>query len=298
MMKKGILFLIFLGMMIALPKNVFALRNDNNVEMTQEQYNRLVEIFGEASVDGMSQEIFDIEKDKTYEYVGKQTIYVKSEYDIDFYGNVSDYVERLVTQEEYEMAYESFSDIALYGVNHETTYKKLTLKQYIVNVSSNGSYSLQFVLNNQWKIMPKVRSYDIIAFRFSNIVPTESTIWGQLKYSSSSNSNKIQNYDISSSGYNAPYVIGGFGISMKLPTSTSVINMESTLSVTCDYRDNTYQVFGTYQHASTAVGEAVSKEYIISSSGRGGVVKFNNSTVDSYYDHMQGVSISISDNCN
>lgn len=293
-MKKNLILFVLLGLLFAIPNNTFALTNNNNVEMSQEQYNKLVAVFGKASVDNMSQEIFDIEQEKEYEYLGEETVYVESRYKVDANGNVSNIREIEISEEEFENVDETQNTgISLYGAIWETTYKKLTMTMFGVNPGSDSGYTgIKFLLTNTWKIMPAVRSYDIMAFRYFNFIPNTSTVWGQLIYKDTSGT-VGQNYTSNSSGFYAPYGIstGGFGISMKLPSSSSVYHIESSISIEGNGTAGTnYGMYGTYQHAVKTIAEEMTKQYIISSNGLGGVIDFRSSSLTAYYDAMQGVS--------
>ena len=173
---------------------------------------------------------------------------------------------------------------------HETTYKKLTISEYGANPGADGGYTAnRFLLTTDWKIMPSVRSYDVTGLRFQNFNVSLDTIWGQLRYSTNGSLFTVQNYDTSSSGYKAPGG-GGFGISMKLPSSTSIKSIQSQVSATGTYTNMlNYGAYGSYQHATTNVSEVDSKQYTISSTGMGKVFNFN-SSVASKYDNTQGVS--------
>ena len=296
-MKKNLMLIMILGLSFILPNSAFALTNNNGVEMTQEQYNNLVEVFGESSVDNMTQEIFDIEKDKEFEYLGEETIYIESRYRVDAYGNVSHIREIEISEEEYENADENQNTgISLYGAIWETTYKKLTMTMQGVNPGADGGYTgIKFILTNNWKIMPAVRSYDIMAFRYFNFIPNTSTVWGQLRYNETANTTIVQNYTSNSSGFYAPYgtSIGGFGISMKLPASTNVYHIESSISIEgngSSAAGTNYGMYGTYQHAVKTIAEEMTKQYIISSNGLGGGIDFRSDSLTAYYDGMQGVS--------
>jgi hypothetical protein len=99
----------------------------------------------------------------------------------------------------------------------------------------------------------------------------------------------VASYDPSSSGFKRLW--NGFGISMKLPTSTSINYLVNKVAVTGNFLNwNDSGAYGSYQHAVQSIAEIMSKEYSISSSGLGGVLDFTQ-YARPYYDGMQGVSI-------
>lgn len=266
--------------------------NKNNVKMTIEQYKRLVEVYGEIAVENMPQNIFDNEKNMIYVKLNEETKYIETKYTKDTFGNILKTEENEITKEKYNKSILTSNNPIIRNSNptHETTYKKLTITEYGANPGSDGGYTAsRFLLTTDWKSMPSVRSYDVTGFRFQNFNVTLSTIWGQLRYSTDGSLYTVQNYDTSSSGYKAPGG-GGFGISMKLPSSTAIKSIQSQVSATGTYTNmTTYGAYGSYQHATSNVSETSSKLYTISSTGMGKVFKFN-SSVSSKYDNTQGVS--------
>lgn len=266
--------------------------NEKNVTMTEEQYNRLVNVFGKISVDTMPQEIFDIEKDIISEKISEKTIYIKTEYLTNANGNIVKYNEEEITKEEYDNAEQpELSPYALYGPIHETEYKYIKITQRGANPGADGGYTAtQFILDTSWKVMPKVRSYDIMAFRYQNFIGDPATIWGQIRSTSDGVTYSGYDYTSSSSGYRGGDV--GFGISMKLPDSKTVYSIESQISVIGNYTNMlTYGAYGTYQHAAKSLEEGVSKQYYIDKNGMGGVLKFFNNNIAGYYDNTKGVAV-------
>ena len=82
----------------------------------------------------------------------------------------------------------------------------------------------------------------------------------------------------------------GFGISMNLVDAAQGFTCEIEAIVTATSQWAT--VYGSYQHAMTAVTLAKSKSYTISHNGYGKVINFA-TAVQNDYDNMQGVSISL-----
>ncbi|MBR3523961.1 MAG: hypothetical protein IKN87_04720 [Bacilli bacterium] len=267
--------------------------NEQNVRMTMDQYSKLVEVYGKESVDSMPQNVFDREKNINYVKIGEETKYVKVVYQLNQFGNVIGTEETEISKEDYDKVNPAAckEDLAKSNPTHETSYKLINISMYGANPGPDGGYTaINFILTTNWKIIPSTRSYDVTGLRFHNFNINLSTIWGTLRYSSDGNTYNVQNYTTASSGFNAPGGDYGFGISMKLPSSTSIIYLRTQVSATGNYTDLLdYGAYGSYQHATSNVSESQSKLYTISSTGMGQVFKFANS-VASYYDNTQGVS--------
>lgn len=270
--------------------------------MTEEQYNKLVKVYGELSVDNMSQEIFDKEKNYTYKRLDSKTIYVKTKYQTDNLGRILDIQESKITKEEYENSDKLRIQPRSYCNGKscwETNSKKLTIEAFGVNPDPNdgGSTANLYLLTNTWKVMPKVRSNDIMAFRYYNWNPIPDSAWGQLMYAVNKGGYTVYNFNKNSSGYYAPYgdTIGGFGITMKLPDE-DLMFLSTQISIKGNPTNlRVHAIYGTYQHAIKNIEEAITKQYIISSDGLGGVIKFKNNSFTATYDGMQGVVFGSSD---
>ena len=198
---------------------------------------------------------------------------------------------------------------------YETTYKKITIT---ISKSSSISTERHVAVNLVWKIMPSVRSYDILGMRSSNGFFIQNTEYGTYTYTLSANSecNVISpstfrnTFNYGNSAWNNKNLLGvgnyyGIGFTHKLqnnliacyndigtPQISTVTAMSSFISATASAGNNNLTVYASYQHATSSVAyNDVVHSYNFNSSGLGGVISFNNG-MGSYYDGMGGVSLS------
>ena len=153
------------------------------------------------------------------------------------------------------------------GTTHTTASKKLTIAK-----SCNSNCLI--IVNCKWLTNPVVRSYDVIGARLSNVKVVGSIT---TKVTSSEGTEYFSNLQTLS---------GGFGVSVKLPTSTG-ISIEQKYTVSTGGT-----VYASYQHAQSSISLANSKLYTINSSGYGSVFNFYGAS-SGVYDQMGGVSISV-----
>lgn len=154
----------------------------------------------------------------------------------------------------------------------------------------SGSTSQKIVtITNTWLSLPNVRSFDVIAIRpetnSMSINVNSDLISGYQKWDGN-----VISYDINSSNLKKSSTFngkGGIGISMNIvdDVSSSLVN-SMTVNFLCSNKE--FEVYGTYQHATTDVTLAQSQNYSFNSSGYGGVLNFA-SSVKSKYDNMNGV---------
>lgn len=123
-----------------------------------------------------------------------------------------------------------------------------------------------------WKGNPTIKSYDVMGAYLENtqLVNTPKSVIGQTSYTD------IQKFN------------NGFGVSMLLPKYDSTPVANQTFRV-----NKGGTVYANYQHAQSSVTLNESKNYNFSTSGYGGVIKFNNSSVAGKYDQMGGVSVTL-----
>ena len=214
-------------------------------------------------------------------------IYYKNEYGVEF------------TKEQYDfftnMYYEGYQsvmaneDFNYYDINYmnpnlvesksstnnimtratSITYANKTLK---ISKTSMPNYSI-ITLTASWTNPPAVKSYDVIGARFNGVT-----------YYSGLNTKLINSSGTTTINNNQTFT-NGLGCSV--PLSGSSIKVTQTFKVT-----GSGTVYGSYQHANSAISLANSKKYTISSSGFGSVFKFTG-TATNVYDQMNGVSIAI-----
>ena len=154
------------------------------------------------------------------------------------------------------------------STSFSTSYKSLKI------INNNGYITISLI----WKIMPKVRSYDVIAARFKGV-----KISGVISFKQTY---VEDNYTYVSYSGTKQEFSNGLGYSFKLSTKDY---LESSLSF---WISGSGTIFASYQHAQKVTTLAQSKKYTLSVSGYGGVILFDDS-VKAYYDAMSGVSINV-----
>lgn len=248
--------------------------NVKAANLTDEEYARLRNVFSDARILIMSDE--------------EATQYLS--YDLEHSNKVSKYykvtettngtITTEVSKEEATSATEN--NISTMATYHTTSYKNIE-----ISTSQTGTNSYFIYVTNDWLITPKVKSYDVIAMRVDDATISSGTQRGVQMYTTNG-INDVVNY--SYQGTNMVLSSNGFGISMNLVDAASGFTCEIQAIVTATSQWAT--VYGSYQHAMTAVTLAKSKSYTISHNGYGKVVNFA-TAVQNDYDNMQGVSISL-----
>lgn len=256
--------------------------NNKGVEMTQEQYEMLLESYNENIIANMSAEWFAHENVGPQTKISEETIYVETKSFVNTRGEITSTEERLMTEEEYNSVNPNTrADCG--NLCWETTYKKLQVE---TSSMANGEFKL--VTNLQWKKMPQVKSYDVIAFRWENKTSSFSLddFYGVQIYRIDGTSVTI---DYNKNVVNAKTASNGVGISMNL--ADEAITPYDLALVAYGTIPSLGQVsfYHTYQHAQKNVNIGTSQNYTFGSGGLGDVLKFSGS-IGSSYDQMQGVS--------
>ena len=205
-----------------------------------------------------------------YENVQKTKKYIKTEYN----QVTGDVVETLVSEEEYENVQERPQTRATVI---ETSYKYTQLN--LTRVGQDNAYFTYFAI---WKIMPAVRSFDVIGVRFSSMTKINGTQQGKQIYDLNGVTDYVQ-YNFN--GTNIRNFSNGFGISMNLLNS-NVTYLECTIDSSMDIPEFPAGLFTSYQHAITDVSLATSQNYTLGV-GLGDVFVFNNN-IATKYDGMAG----------
>ena len=181
------------------------------------------------------------------------------------------------------MSQEEFNNLS---VNIDTAVKKTyseptTRGSYFssgvksINIVKSGDYVTLFA---NWMQTPNIRSFDVIAVRFSGCSLNGSIAFKQT-YSSSGNLYYVTN------GTNQ-YFNNGAG-------SSALLQYGSDNEYSLTFRvSGSGTVYGTYQHAVTTVSQSDSLNYAIGAGGYGNVILFGNS-IALKYDQMPGVDISV-----
>lgn len=242
--------------------------------LTEEEYARLRYVFSDARISIMSDE--DAARYLSYdlEHTNKVSKYYKVT------ETTNGTITTEVSKEEATAAAEN--NISTRATYHTTSYKNIEISTTTLN--SNGYY---VYVTNEWLITPRVKSYDVIAMRTDDAIITSGSQKGIQLYTTNGVTRGVE---YSYQGTNMVLSSNGFGISMNLVDAAQGFTCEIEAIVTATSQWAT--VYGSYQHAMTAVTLAKSKSYTISHNGYGKVINFA-TAVQNDYDNMQGVSISL-----
>lgn len=222
--------------------------------------------------------IQNVKAAETYYTSQNNVSFTQEEYDFlssFFWDGVQDEM----TQSDYQKFIAS--DI-MYGDIEIKTYTPITTLSTTISdgyktlkISKSCSSTCYINVTATWTEDPSVRSYDVIGAYLKNTELLNTPVTTVRSSSGTSTSSEIQNFS------------NGFGVSIKLPTSGSSIIVSQTFKVSTGGT-----VYASYQHATSSISLANSKNYTISSSGYGGVFNFTG-TAASVYDRMNGVSIAV-----
>lgn len=154
------------------------------------------------------------------------------------------------------------------GSYHTTSYKQLSI------VSSCDSTNCFINISLDWLANPTVRSYDVIGALFHNVTRQSTPV---TYYFDSISSNAVGTYK---------YASDGVGASFKLGTGTDLYITQQF------YVSRGGTVFGSYQHATSAITLNESRNYNFHINGYGSVFQFGTTGLD-VYDGMAGVDIAV-----
>ena len=294
----SIISMVFVYSFIAMPvfaKEEVFYTNKNGVEMTHEQYNKLSKNYSEEKIAKMNETEFNFEMTHELKSVSSTTKYIIEDITYNTLTNeVISVINREVSKEEFDrFNYEKNNeDLASPNgyVTHDTASKSLTLDVYYYTSSVVKIEEIVY-----WLVEPKVRSYDVLAVRWELGTGSSykvDTYNGAQIDGFEFDGGKSQDYV--PGGSNSKQASNGIGISMNIFDTLNSGGVELRLNV---YGKLTGEmaVYGSYQHATSNVTLAQSKDYTFSASGLGKVIKFNSSSIKSRYDNMQGVVTTISE---
>ena len=242
--------------------------------LTEEEYAKLRYVFSDARISIMSDE--------------EATQY--QSYDLEHSNRVSKYYKVTETTNgtiTTEVSKEEATTAAKNNTSTRATYHATSYKNIEITTSQTGTNSYFIYVTNNWLITPRVKSYDVIAMRVDDATISSGTQRGMQAYTTNGITDVV-NY--SYQGTNMVLSSNGFGISMNLVDAAQGFTCEIQAIVTATSQWAT--VYGSYQHAMTAVTLAKSKSYTISHNGYGKVINFA-TAVQNDYDNMQGVSIEL-----
>lgn len=257
----------------------------HGVELTQTEYENLTKVYTPDELDCLPIPFIEqTKRDTQLQLVDSDEAFVvtKTYYNQD--GQVTRSISREVSETEAMMG--SAAPETKQSATIDTSYKQLTLK-LVVGASINAK---KVTITNKWLKLPKVRSFDVLAVRPGALSATLFT----------GDFSAAQNYDGKSitysfygdntkAGTSWSTGQGGIGTSMNIVDNVSN-SLSNSMAVTFTTGAVPFTIYGTYQHATSEVTLAQSKNYAFSSSGLGNVLKFASSVSDKY-DAMKGISV-------
>lgn len=228
---------ILLVGLIFFVKNVFAssyYENNNGVAFTKCEYDYITNLFYSGFQNNMLQNDFDAIFDKVScnSAIYKNTLF----------------------------------EIAPHGNTHVTKSKNLSIKK------SCGSSNCNIVIQLNWLVTPKNRSYDVIGAYLENTNFTSQSILTYINGVNITNESTFK------------YYLNGYGTSFLLSSDDKPIIVQY-FNV-----KNKGTVYASYQHSIKQISLAISQKYSLSRSGYGGVFLFENN-INQYFDGMAGVSV-------
>ena len=245
-MKEFKLFLLISLPLLLLPIIVHADETyyieHGKVEITSDEYNKLLGLgFEEHEIYGMSERVFNENRNLTGEVINKKTL------------DVSEFPQLSLNPDE------TIGGGELVNPNNygycQTEYKKMTV--YIISVNNGGFYRYKMTL--EWRKMPSTRSWDIIALGHeTNVEPGISATFEQ-EWCKSSGCNNT--YEGTYYSYDNAEVV-----TFKLPTG-SLTSMRSFLYYPV-LRVNNNEVIekittiGDYAHAISTISTPLSRSDI------------------------------------
>lgn len=157
------------------------------------------------------------------------------------------------------------------GTYHETSAK-------IINLSKAcGSVICSIVIGLHWKATPRVLSHDVMG----------ALLYNGLNLATDPTTTLYYNEDQWVESEEIKYSNSGFGVSIKLRKSTSMLRLTQTFDII-----GTGIVYGSYQHARSTISLPSSKCYTVNFGGYGGVFDFYGNAYG-VYDQMAGVETSV-----
>lgn len=265
-----------------LAKNVFY-TNNNGVQMTELEYNKMLEIFSERKVSDLSQEVFDKYKDANI--ISNDAVYQKESY------KDNKIVKRdYISEDEFNAIPNSESSNGISPQASDDSHYETSYKRLAASLMDLGNRQFSLIGALSWKKVPATKSYDVFAYRFMHF--DYSGFAGEQVYYINGNGYPISYYT-SSEGYKAQS--NGAGVSMNLKDGNNITGYE--LSVATDLTVNTINysqahAYISYQHAQSDLTRAQSMSYTLDVSGLGNVILFSSQSIENKYDGMTGLHLS------
>lgn len=269
--------------------------NENNVIMTNEQYEKLNTIYGNGMAEKIDQETFNSLLEKLqYEIVETDKIYIKTSSRYDILGNLMAQSNTLLTEEEYS---NSVNENAIAPASYcgngsecwQTDYKTLNIT---AQKKSTNNYYITTSLT--WNKFPSKRNYDLIGIWFptQNTGNSYSNPYSYMYYTKSGSSTTTSKYSNITQTWSGNGT-DAWAYSHNLPEGT-LSQLKIIEEVTLTTKSGVYQnIRGAYQHATTSNTlngfECVST---LSQNGYGQMFLMK-SSCSSYFDQMQGVYLTL-----
>lgn len=282
-MKKIMLFLFVLllipGVVSASESRIY--RNYFGIEMTEKQYSNLEELgFTESEIYYLSEDEFNYNKDLEGHLEATSTRYFAHIIRYDSTGRIVSNSDMEITEEDYN----SESVMSRGDVWIETTYKRLK-----TTIAANGT-KYRYKVSLTWKIMPAVRSHDIIGIGCMSSVVYVVGNSPRFSQTSCINSNCTN-----TATYVGEYIgTNGAGVSFKLPSGTNITTLNSFYyyDVNKEVSNVTYMIaYGDYAHATQTVTAGQSNGFWVD---QGGIDL--DEDIEDYYDSMNSANATWSGN--
>ena len=239
---KKVLFSLLLFMLIT---NVKAYTNNNNIEISEEEYRNLLSVgFLEKQIDTISYDLYQEYKDTNGIGLVQNVKYYKTTH-IEKNGMTSSYTEE-IDEEEYLNGDDRVS-IKGTGTVY-TEYKKL-----ITSLSQTSSDVVTGIVTLEWRKMPKKRSYDIIGIGYlSSSIKRSLSPYFQMDYTTSGN------VSYTSMTYNWHETVDNGDTAVAQLPSGSLNSLSSYILVRLKKRIpnstvNHITVYGDYAHATSNI---------------------------------------------
>ena len=236
-MKRILIGIISLLILSSLNANAEAYyTNENGLPFTEYQYEVMVDRIGLEDVQNMPYRVYNSMR-------------------------ISDITENNYISESYEESTQTR------GTYYETSCKKIIISK------TCDSIDCTLIFTNDWKCIPKVKSYDVSGIRLS---------------STNFTSNAADAYFVSNGVATDPAgsrgASNGVGFAFKVPSSGDI----GYSAVVADVA-KTGIVYGSYQHGVKNMNLNTALNFTFTSTGQGGVFEWG--SYDSYFDQMGGVYI-------
>lgn len=229
--------IIGIGTVNAEANNNIYYTNPNGINLTEKEYNLVKTMFDDHFLEIMNQE--------DYNYINRLDVNNK---EVEITVKEPDYIQ-----------------------SRTSSYVETQAKRLAIGKSCTGN-SCAIIINNTWKYVPKVKSYDVIGAMLSNT-------YGYVTIFKFDGTNHVCNNYVKNSD--------GIGCSYKLDSSATE---EFYTYMSFDVYTGGL-VYGSYQHAISSVTLSQSKNYSFDINGYGNVFLFNTTKARNSYDGMDGVSI-------